>query len=58
MDDPMEIDTFGGKLIKSGILPPKKGYSIYFDECLLKWKYKYLITSFYSLRNCSSENIK
>jgi hypothetical protein len=50
---PMNIDTFGGKIVNCILLPPKEGYSIYFDENLLKWKYAATITSFYSLRSYS-----
>jgi len=36
---PMEIDSFGGKIVTAKPLPIKDGYFIVFDEVLLTWKY-------------------
>jgi hypothetical protein len=47
--DPMDIDTFGGKIVNSIRLPKKVGYLVVFDENNLKWKYiqENLINSYF-----------
>ena len=55
---PMDIDTFAGKIVNAIRLPNKIGFYIEFDEKLLKWKYVPEENDSYFLRSSNINNLK